>query len=368
MGILPAEVKNAVKNAAKNTKERVRNAKERALTTVSANPHGLGKRIKGMFSNPVSHGADPWIIRHGDSYLWCYANAANTKIYINSFSDLNGPFGKAHLVFRAPSEGPCSSEVWAPELHFLDGRFYIYFAASDGNNANHLSFVLQSDGADPLGPYSLHGPLATGDGHGPLEFVWAIDMTILNHGGRRYAVWSGWDAPGSDRQFIYIAPMLDPLTLAGRRVCLCSNCSYPWELTEDGAGSRGLNEGPQVLQHGGRTFIVYSCGASWLSTYKLGMLELLGANPLDPRCWRKHPSPVFASAGGTIGVGHSCFVASPDLRELWHVYHAKTTQVPGWDDRKIFMQPLGFAQDGFPLFGSPIQRGELQAAPSGSGR
>eukprot|EP00971_Amphidinium_carterae_P115670 2291183-Amphidinium_carterae.1 len=319
---------------------------------------------------------------------------------------------------------------------------------------------------------------------------------------RRYAVWSGWDAPGSDRQFIYIAPMLDiimneqlvrllvaqrifkqmvsllhvqaqwldmpvlfeqdeqdPLTLAGRRVCLCSNCSYPWELTEecgllphltlchpttgsaflvifgclpllqDGAGSRGLNEGPQVLQHGGRTFIVYSCGASWcspclkartesiaqvgglcqiphgslslpvtfrafgvshnpcrsklsdklsamdgsmwnqvrLSTYKLGMLELLGANPLDPRCWRqagtcvasnlhphvacakdmmrlpiqscaasydfqhhtrdciasallmqwfarKHPSPVFASAGGTIGVGHSCFVASPDLR------------------------------------------------------
>mmetsp|Transcript_38808 Transcript_38808/g.91266 ORF Transcript_38808/g.91266 Transcript_38808/m.91266 type:complete len:367 (-) Transcript_38808:17-1117(-) len=364
MGILPQAVKNGVKDA----KARFKEAKSKALTTVGRDPQGgpgLGRRLKGMFSNPVSHGADPWIIRHGNGYLWCHAT--HTKILINSFTDLHGPYGKSHVVFQAPAGGPYSQEVWAPELHFLDGRFFIYFAASDGDNANHLAYVLQSDSADPLGSYTLHGPLATGDGPGSkTPYVWAIDMTVLQVHGRRFAVWSGWDAPGTDRQFLYIAPMKDPLTLAGPRMRLCSNDTYDWERTEEAPGSRGLNEGPQVLQHGSRTFIVYSCGASWLHTYKLGMLELVGGNPLDPRCWRKHPTPVFESSGSTIGVGHSCFVPSPDGMEMWHVYHAKTTHLPGWEDRKIFMQPLLFASDGSPVFGTPIQKGEMRTAPSGT--
>ena len=54
---------------------------------------------------------------------------------------------------RRPSTGPCSREVWAPEIHFLDGRWYVYVAASDGQNRNHRMWALQSEGADPFGKY-----------------------------------------------------------------------------------------------------------------------------------------------------------------------------------------------------------------------
>ena len=71
--------------------------------------------------------------------------------------------------------------------------------ASDGKNANHLAYVLRSRDEDPLGPYTVHGPLATGDGEtGTSPNIWAIDMTVLEHGGIRYAIWSGWDPLGKD--------------------------------------------------------------------------------------------------------------------------------------------------------------------------
>ena len=70
------------------------------------------------------------------------------------------------------------------------------------------------------------------------------------------------------------------------RVRICGNCDYGWENTEAGGGGKGLNEGPQVLQHAGQTHVVYSCGASWAPTYKLGMLTLVRqAAPLEPASW-----------------------------------------------------------------------------------
>ncbi len=92
----------------------------------------------------------------------------------------------------------------------------------------------------------------------------------------------------------------------------------------------------------GRTFLVYSCAASWLPTYKLGMLELAGDDPLDAASWQKHPEPVFRSNGSTYGVGHSGFMTSPDGREWWHVYHAKMDPDPGWR-RAIYTQPDALA-------------------------
>jgi GH43 family beta-xylosidase len=54
-----------------------------------------------------------------------------------------------------------------------------------------------------------------------------------------------------------------------------------------------------VFQQRDRTWLVYSCGASWLPTYKLGLLELIGNDPLNPNSWRKHPEPVFQGTDQT---------------------------------------------------------------------
>ena len=212
-----------------------------------------------------------------------------------------------------------------------------------------------------LASTSFIGPLATGNGQdGQSPNIWAIDMTVLELENKRYAIWSGWDAPGTDRQYLYIAQMKSTTELLPPRVRLCENDDFLWERIEPSKGERGLNEGPQVFQNNGSTFIVYSCGASWLNTYKLGLLELIGDNPLDPTAWKKHSDPVFEGNG----VGHSCFVKSLDGTELWHVYHAKRDDKPGWR-RAIHLQPMQVSDRGMPLFGSPIKTGIELECPSG---
>jgi len=324
-----------------------------------------GSLPDNQFINPIGEGADPWIIRDPKTprYLWCMSEG-NEAISIHTSDSLTA-MGPKRFVWWAPQTGPYSKEVWAPELHFLDDRWYIYFAASDGNNENHLAYVLESRTDDPLGEYDLHGPFATGDGNDGLSpNLWAIDMTVLEHRGKRYALWSGWDRPGSDQQFLYIAPMESPIKLAGPRVKICNNDDFLWERIEPDLAKPGLNEGPQVFQAGGQTSIVYSCGASWLPTYKLGLLELIGDDPLQPDSWRKRPRPVFTSSDATYGLGHSCFVQSPDRSQWWHVFHAKRDRQPGWR-RAIFAQPMRVGPRGFPQFGSPVQPGSVVDKPSG---
>ena len=324
-----------------------------------------------LFVNPIGEGADPWVTLDPTQprYLWCLSEG-NRGISIYTSTRLES-LGQKHIVWKAPSQGPYSKQVWAPELHFINDHWYIYFAASDGDNANHLSYVLKSEGNDPLGQYTLHGPLATGEGEdGRSPNLWAIDVTVMQHAGKLFAIWSGWDTADSDRQYLYIAPMKSPTELGGRRVRLCRNDNHPWEFTRyekevntDDKG-RGLNEAPQVFTSQGRTFVTYSCGASWLPTYKLGILEFTGKNPLNPKDWVKQATPVFTGTDSTYGVGHSCFVHSLDRKTQWHIYHAKRDREPGWR-RTIFIQPLQIDRDGFPLLGQALKTGSATLRPGG---
>src|SRR5690606_17479688 len=158
-------------------------------------------------------GADPWVVRHGDEYLWCFSDG-NRAIAVHRSRSLTHP-GPKHVVFSARDAGPASRGLWAPELHLLDGRWHVYFAATDGPNANHRTFVLRSAGDDPLGPYTLHGPLYTGDDpEMQADNRWAIDMTVLEVRGRRYAVWSGWTHADDDVQYLFAAPMKSGIELA----------------------------------------------------------------------------------------------------------------------------------------------------------
>ena len=333
--------------------------------TVFGQPDRKGSLAASEFVNPIGEGADPWVVRDPNAprYLWCMSEG-NRALAIHT-SDSVTSMGRKHIVWRAPDSGPVSQQIWAPELHWLDNRWHIYFAASDGRNENHLAYVLKSRTQDPLGDYELVGPLATGDGDdGRSPNVWAIDMTVLELGGKRYAIWSGWDEPGSDRQYLYIAPMATPTQLAGPRVRICDNDDYLWERIEPEESKRGLHEAPQVFQTRQQTALVYSSGASWLPTYKLGMLELVGDDPLEPSSWKKRPRPVFAGTQQVNGVGHSCFVKSLDGKEWWHVFHAKRDREPGWR-RAVFVQPMQVGKKGFPLLGRPIPGGEAQSRPSG---
>ncbi|QDT74124.1 sulfatase-like hydrolase/transferase [Lacipirellula limnantheis] len=330
----------------------------------AATPTSAAATAPRQFANPIFEGADPWIIQHDGKYIACLSDG-NRAVALH-FSDDLTKLGPKHIVWEAPATGPYSREVWAPELHHLDDRWYIYVAADDGDNRNHLSYVLESKGDDPLGPYELRGPIYTGDDPAQKkDNRWAIDATVFEHHKNRLLIWSGW-AADSDEQWLYIAPLKSPWELAGPRVRLCHNADHQWERVGELPDQRGLHEGPQILQHDGRTFIIYSASSSWQPTYKLGMLELQrDGEPLNPADWIKHDQPVFVGTEDTYGVGHASFVKSPDGAEDWIVYHAKRDRSDGWA-RAVFAHPFTWGADGRPCFGAPVKAGELLKLPSGT--
>ena len=313
------------------------------------------------FANPIGTGADPWVIQHNGKYYWTLTDTPRgVAIWC---SDNPATPGTRKVVWRAAKKGPRSREIWAPELHHLDGRWYIYVAASNGDNATHRMIVLQSATDDPLSDYTFKAVLYTGDNLSAKRLNrWAVDGTVFTHDGKRYLVWSGWEDE-RDRQFLYIAPMSNPWTTSGNRVRLCANNDYPWECIAESQPCRGLNEAPQILERNGRVFIIYSASGSWQSTYKMGLLELTGPDPLAPGAWRKHPAPIFAPTQTTCGIGHASFTKSPDGKQDWIIYHAKQERKDGWS-RLIFAQPFTWTKDGFPDFGKPVAADQPLPMPS----
>lgn len=304
-------------------------------------------------TNPVSpHGADPWVVRKDGMYYYCHSR--NGSIWVNTNRTLQGAVRFAgRKVWTPPSGKPWSKELWAPELHFLRGKWFIYVAADDGDNANHRMVVLESETADPLGNYLFRGKISDASDK------WAIDGTVLELDGKLYFVWSGWEGVVNVQQNLYIAPMSDPTTISGPRR-LISEPDRDWERI----GRPFINEGPQVLQHNGQTFIIYSASGSWTDHYCLGRLRLVGVDPLAPKAWIKCRTPVFGGTATVFSPGHASFTKSPDGQEDWIVYHTARHRGAGWD-RDINIKPFTWAIDGNPVFGYPESKGVPIPAPSG---
>ncbi|MET9968768.1 family 43 glycosylhydrolase [Streptomyces sp. NPDC006356] len=139
--------------------------------------------------------------------------------------------------------------------------------------------------------------------------------------------------------------------------------TYSWETV---GGS--VNEGAEVLQRGGKTFIVYSTSHCSTPDDKLGMLTCNGGDPLDSASWVKSPNPVFqrSNANGVYGPGHNGFFKSPDGTEDWIVHHANSSASGGCDmNRSTRAQKFTWNADGTPNFGTPVGLGVPLAAPSG---
>lgn len=318
------------------------------------------------FTNPVAVGADPWVVQHAGAYY--LVQSRDRGIFVSRSTRLTEVSSNPVRVWSAPESGWNRDHVWAPELHRIGDRWYIYYAAGRAGPPfiHQRSGVLESVSDDPQGAYVDRGLLGTGEDPNALDATrWAIDVSVTRIGGQLYAVWSGWENDATvDRtpQHLYIAPMSNPWTISGRRVRLSS----PTEAWERGT-ELNLQEGPQFLQRGASTFVIYSTRESWLPDYRLGQLRLRdGADPLDPASWTKS-GPVFQATGEVFGVGHASFTRSPDGTEDWIVYHAKTSTSPGWD-RVIRMQKFAWNADGSPSFGAPASASARLPAPSGECR
>lgn len=317
--------------------------------------------LESTFVNPIMpSGADPWVVEK-DGYYY-YLSTMGNKIEVRKalrMSSLKYSYRKD--VWTSPSDTTFSKNIWAPELHFIDNKWYIYFAADDGNDMNHRMYVIENDSEDPLtGDWKLKGKLMADPDR------WAIDGTVLEYQNGLYFIWSGWDgteeATNSGRQQLYIAKMSDPWTLEGSREKI-SEPEYSWE--KDGL----VNEGPEILKNkDGQVFLIYSASGCWTDNYSLGMLSLKqNGNPLNRSDWTKSPEPLFTTNydGQAFRPRHCGFFKSSDGREDWIIYHAKDLPDQGCANRDTRMQKFTWNNDGTLYFDKPVKIDSAIAKPSG---
>jgi GH43 family beta-xylosidase len=290
----------------------------------------------------LERGEDPWGIYWQGDFYYCHEYNDST-ILVNRSRTLHGIRDNPVIVWM--NGGP-ARELWAPELHRIDGCWYIYYAEGPGDD--HRMHVLQGQGPDPQSAYLYRGRMNTGDS-------FAIDGTPFEWRGRWYFVWSGSDK-GHNTQKLFIDCMENPWLLAGNPVCI-SAPTFDWER-------RGMptwpdiNEAPQALRHptAERMFIVYSASHSVTDDYCLGRLDLPGPDPMSPGAWRKPPYPVFSKYvdDHIYGPGHASFVDTPDGGS-WIIYHCSPVSGGGWDSRQLRAQPFYWHTEGTPDFGHPGQ-------------
>jgi GH43 family beta-xylosidase len=351
----------------------------RACLTALAACALLAAQSPRTFTNPLlPAGADPFIASR-DGYYYFTATGGRRIVIRKTRSLADLAAAESREIWRAPASGPYSRDIWAPELHYLRGKWYVYFAADAGANASHRIWVIENPSADPLsGEWTLKGKAADATDR------WAIDATVFESGGRLYMIWSGWEGDANIAQNLYIAELSGPWTVKSARVRI-STPEYPWEKVGDlkprrdpdeNPGSNTLdpphvdvNEGPAVLVRNGRIFVTYSASGCWTDSYALGMLTAnQNSNLLDAASWRKSPLPVFwqSPAADAYGTGHNSFFQSPDGREDWILYHANPEPAQGCGGhRSPRAQRFTWNPGGTPDFGRPVKAGAPLAVPSG---
>ena len=307
---------------------------------------------EATFTGPLAGGADPWVVEWEGQYFYTRTTGGDVRLSRSPY--LQDIVSNTRVLWNPPTETPYGHNLWAPELHRVNDKWYMYVAADDGVDANHRMYVLEGNSQDPMGTYSFKGQISIPENR------WAIDGTVFEHGDKDYFIWSGRtygstsDIGGS--QSLYIAEMSNPWTLTGERVRI-STPQYSWERH-----GHAVNEGPQILRNGDDVFLTYSASGFYTPEYALGLIEFDGDDPLQASSWNKHNQPVFTQGNGVEGTGHASFVKSPDGTEDWMVYHGREE---GQDGRKLWIKPFTYGPDGLPDFGEPVAPGEAIAAPSG---
>ena len=332
-----------------------------SLLTVACLASHVLARPPATFTNPLkTTGADPCLFFHDGFYYLTVTTGRDVRL--RRATRLGDLAAATDAVVWHDDDPARNKAVWAPEFHLLDTpagkRWFLYYTACDGREPNHRIFVCRSAGEDPMGPYEFKGQLKTD----PDDKHYAIDATILTQKtGKQYVVWCG--RPSDAGQGLYVAALADPLTVTGPRVALQAT-----GLPKEGQNQPPVREGPEILQHDGKTWLVYSSSAADTPDYKLGALVCDDtADPMRPESWTQHPTPLLVrnDAAKVYGPGHCFFFKSPDGTQDWIAYHAKTSTKITYSDRVTFAQPVTWNPDGTPDFGVPQAAGTPLPVPAG---
>jgi GH43 family beta-xylosidase len=309
--------------------------------------------------NPlITQRADPFIVRHTDGYYYFTASVPEyDRLELRRARTLAGLAEATPVdIWRKPASGPLSELIWAPEIHYIAGAWYIYFAAAPSREIKHALFqhrifVATTAAANPLdGPWEIMGRVDTG------WDSFSLDATSFQFHGRQYLVWAQQHPSIMGNSNLFIAAMSNPQALASRAVML-SQPEFAWETQ-----GFAVNEGPAVLVRGERVFLSYSASATD-ARYCMGLLHAsTSSDLLVPGSWSKSRRPTFTTyePRDVYGPGHNSFTVSESGDQDILVYHARNYREiagdPLWNpDRHTCVQSIEWDEQGMPVFGLPIR-------------
>ena len=309
------------------------------------------------FTNPIlEDGPDPYVYLHSDGYYYCMVTRGDRlKLWKSrSFTDLEN--AEAKVIWYPPETGSNTCCIWAPEIYFFDGVWYIYYSATDVKKQSDQYrnvYVLRNGSSNPFeGTWEDLGKVQT-------KYP-GIDGHVFEFNKIRYFVYSPYIGNQSG---IMLGRMVTPTTIENE-----TNLGLPiydWERTPP----RAILEGPQFLEGPkDKLFIVYSAGACWDDNYGLGWFAAdKNADLLNKDSWVRSPVQVFEQNpdSSVYGPGHNCFTKSPDKTEDWIVYHAKSHSSNECAGRSMRAQKFTWDENGMPYFGPPVRVGTAYPKPSG---
>ena len=319
------------------------------------------KLKKNQFDNPLAlQRADPHVTKAADGTYYFIATVPEyDRIEMRKSKTINGiKDAEPVVVWRKHDKGPMGNHIWAPELHRIDGKWYIYFAAGSAEDKWKIRmYALSNPSEDPTkGEWKEEGQIVA------KRDEFSLDATTFEHNGQRYMIWTDRASDTVVNTGLYIAEMTSPTTLGDKQVVI-SQPEHEWEIK----GYR-VNEGPAVLIRNGKVFVTFSASATD-ANYAIGLLWAdEDSDLLDPASWHKLPEPVFFTNEELkrFGPGHNSFTVAEDGKTDVMIYHARDyKEIKGeslYDpNRHTRARVIRWTKDGMPYFGQDLSDNEMSS-------
>lgn len=281
-----------------------------------------------MYQNPfITERADPYITKGSDGYYYftasypAYLNVDSgyDRIILRRSKTVSGLADvEEKTIWKAHTEGVMSKHIWAPEIHEIKGKWYVFFAAGEKENIwNIRPFMLSCDGNDPYNDtWTELGKVKAADGDDVSFNSFSLDMTYFEHGGKHFVIWA--EIIGDSSLFMAEINPDEPNKLLSKPILL-TKPEYDWEKV-----NFRVNEGASILKTEDKVYVFFSASGTG-AEYCMGMLYADNDSDLmDENSWTKVTSPVLETKDlvGEAGPGHNSFVIDEN-GELLLIYHAR---------------------------------------------
>ena len=312
-----------------------------------------GEIYRPCFPFPVAYNrADPCVTRWNGKYYFIATNDAdnNHTLYIREADTLEGLTQAEEILLLDSStyEG-IGGLLWAPEFHEIEGRLYIFHAATPEPFFEEESHIMAlREGGNPACREDWSAPrkIVKMDGSDLCEAgkTISLDMTCFFWEGDYYVIWSQRQfLPKDLGAWLYIAKLdaVEPWRLASEPVVL-SKPDYGWANNHT-----FVEEGPYALPAEDVLYITFSAAAVDTSYVVSYLVIERGKDLLQRENWRKNNYPILTSRSveGEYGTGHNAYVED-EYGNIWNTYHAR----PGTDGvRSSGIRRVHFDIDGAPV-------------------